>query len=85
MSTTTSTSLTPATIVALTATVILEEALLDVRRWIGLRTMAVATKPRLGTTMQVVVITEDMVAMVALVVEQFTSAQNIPMTAPQSQ
>lgn len=40
----------------------------DVRRWTGLRTMEVAFKQPLGTTMQVAVITEVTEAVVALAV-----------------
>jgi len=71
--------------VALIATVILEEVLLDVQSSIGLRTMEVATRPPLGMMMQVVVIMEDMVAVVVLVVVQSISVRNILMMVRNSQ
>jgi len=71
--------------VALIATVILEEVLLDVQSSIGLRTMEVATRLPLGMMMQAVVIMEDMVAVVVLVVVQSISVRNILMMVRNSQ
>jgi hypothetical protein len=57
--------------VASIATVILEEVSLDALSLTGLRTMAVASKPQLGTMMRLVVTMEGTVEMVDSPVEPF--------------